>query len=794
MYKPSKKTSIIAGIVFAVGVATTPYIRARFFVHNTKTGDIRLASDGSEISHAATDLPTITDTNYAVPSGALFVATNGNDSNTGTQNSPLATLGQAISKVASGGTVVLRGGVYREGTLNSDGTTNTPLRNETKSVTIQAYPHEQVWLDGSQVVTGWTQVGSNWRIDNSPSRYLCKPSTDACVLDPSQVDGTNGPMAASPQMVFRNGTPLNEVSSAGTVGAGKFYFDQATNQLTIGDDPSGSTIEVTAQRRALNFTSSSGGSQLLGIGIRRYGSILNSSSVNGGVNGDYAFAMMTASSANLKIENCLFTQSASRGIDITSGSNSTLIQKNVFIANGANGADSDNLSGLTFTSNSVTNNNTENFAITDGASAVIAGSKMTRLTSSTISGNTFSSNNGTGFWCDLSCNNVTIVSNSVSHNNKHGIYYEVSSNGIIANNTIFKNSTYGIKNSSDNTRIYNNTLTRNHQAILIYHDTRQAISGVTVKNNIFANNDGSSAALFDTQQSTSEGVDEFFASLDYNAYQRDSAATPPNLVKWCHKGSSCSTNYTSFSTFKSATGMEPHGIGIDQTNPFFVSESSDNYKLRNGVPAAGSGVALPSDIASAIGAPAGTVSMGALPWPAITPPPPPPLPPQPPPPPTSDKKTSNTSNSNKISTTNGSSIKLASPIPCSEAKKNEVLVDGRVIASSTNCQVPAIDTSTLSNGNHIATVCAYKHDGQKICSNTTVTVNNHLNPIEKFRNWLFRSWAGRSGRILNIALAGVATSIPALGFAIYKRQYLLELARNTIKNVSSLYSGLMNRA
>lgn len=141
-----------------------------------------------------------------------------------------------------------------------------------------------------------------------------------------------------------------------------------------------------------------------------------------------------------------------------------------------------------------------------------------------------------------------------------------------------------------------------------------------------------------------------------------------------------------------------------------------------------------------------------------------------------------------------SALTLSSPLSKSETKTIQTIVDGKVVGSTNNGKVPSIDTSTISNGEHTATVCATSNNGQKLCKNTVLTINNKLNPLELFRNWLFRPWAGRSGRMLNIALTGVTTSIPALGFAIYKHQYLLELARKLIRNVSSLYSGLMNRA
>ena len=77
----------------------------------------------------------------APPAGALFVATNGADTNPGTAAQPLATLAKALTRAQAGQTVVVRGGVYRQGIAGpvdtSLGTTwSTPAAN----VTIQGYP------------------------------------------------------------------------------------------------------------------------------------------------------------------------------------------------------------------------------------------------------------------------------------------------------------------------------------------------------------------------------------------------------------------------------------------------------------------------------------------------------------------------------------------------------------------------------------------------------------------------------------------------------------------------------
>lgn len=806
MYRPSKKTSIIASIVFAAAVAATPYIRAKFFARDTKAVDVQLASDGSEISHAVSALPAIPDTNYTPPAGAIFVAPNGNDANAGTQSSPLATLGKAVAKVSGGGTIVLRGGVYREGASNSK------LSGISKKITVQAFPHEKVWLDGTIAQnTGWSADGSLWRLNNSPSQNLCSSGCHI-ELDPKY------PMAGSPQMVFRDGIALTEVGSKSQVTEGKFYYDVSTKALFVGDNPASHNMEITVQKRALSFGSGSSGSALKGIGVRRYGSIEQTSRVDNG----YYFSMVQVAngSNNVLIENNVFYQSASRGLFVgdTSGA---VIRRNNFELNGMNGFDANNSSSLLFENNTVRGNNNEHFSIAATETSVVGGSKMCRISNGIIRDNIFEDNYSNGYWCDLNCTNMTIVRNIIRNNGKAGIHYEVSGDAIIASNLIYGNTGNGLQVKGSDVQIYNNTFSKNLQNLAIWEDSRiggnNDTRSNTVKNNIFSNTNGTAnnrlgqpAKLFDVygfNNADSTTPDQMVSSMDNNAYYRTSSGSPTYVLGWM--GKTVNVKFRIFdSSLMNSTKRELNGIGVDGgSNPFFIDAAGGNYQLKSNSVAVGAGALLPSDIASAIGVAPSPVNIGAIRWMGSAPAPAPTPSPNPPPssavPPaitptpssSSNTETSNKSNpSSNISITNGSPLTLTSPIPLSEAKKIEVLVDGRIVGSSSNGKVPAIDTSTLINGSHNATVCAYKYDGQKICSNTTVTVNNKLNPVEKFRNWLFKPWAGRSGRMLNIALTGVTTSIPALGFAVYKHQYLLELARRLFKNVSSLYSGPMNRA
>jgi hypothetical protein len=96
---------------------------------------------------------------FQVPASAattLYVATNGNDGNTGTQAAPLATIQKAISLITAGGTVSVRGGTYALTSniqITKSGTSSAPI-------TLTAYGSERVIIDGEAL--GYTPgaVGS----------------------------------------------------------------------------------------------------------------------------------------------------------------------------------------------------------------------------------------------------------------------------------------------------------------------------------------------------------------------------------------------------------------------------------------------------------------------------------------------------------------------------------------------------------------------------------------------------------------------------------------------------------
>ena len=86
----------------------------------------------------------IKNTNYSILSDALYVATHGDDLGSASKTNPLRTISKAIELASPGSTIIIRRGTYRE-----------VLPDISKQLTLQPFPHEQVWLKGSIIVTKW---------------------------------------------------------------------------------------------------------------------------------------------------------------------------------------------------------------------------------------------------------------------------------------------------------------------------------------------------------------------------------------------------------------------------------------------------------------------------------------------------------------------------------------------------------------------------------------------------------------------------------------------------------------
>ncbi len=616
------------------------------------------SSDGCKLDHSGKTIPS---NNYPIPSGAVFMSpsgsdkasssVDGNDSNNGsTVNTPVRTISRAISIVPDNGTIVMRGGEYRDWHTNTVGDT---VHFEGKSFTLQAYPSESPWFNGADVVnSGWVSSGNNtwsrtWDTPNfcGAGQYYKaveggKPpfapnltATTPCAYWDAVKDNPN--VAGDPQNVFINDTKLSQVPNISQVTTDSFYYDWGNKKMYIGQNPSGKKVELTKRPQALMLNKGTYG--IKGIGFKRYGS----GGYGGGAYWFTANAVLINEPQSAIIENSVFVDNSQGGLTFSKPKNGSKVISSVFAHNGgtalgSNGSRSSGERNDFIIDSSVFNsNNEENFDTNCSASCGAANVKLNNMVGFTAKNSVFENTVGRapGLWCDVHCSDGVIVNNLVQNNGDRGIFYEISRDGIIANNLVLDNGTRGISVTSANVKIYNNTVTVDRTknpgsiAIDIFDDDRCAscqndsgigpdTANIELVNNIaVAKGDAQlSVSLHGPQVGTNTKASQFYIKFDYNAYHRSSSG---NLF-YTWKNDNGSVDYIkSSAAFTNKTGFDSNALDLSgSSDPFFVDKANGDYRVRSNSQAHLSGQPLSQEIAQLIGVQAGQpINRGAISWP-----------------------------------------------------------------------------------------------------------------------------------------------------------------------------------
>ncbi|MFO0955609.1 MAG: right-handed parallel beta-helix repeat-containing protein [Candidatus Saccharibacteria bacterium] len=666
--------AIIAGVLILVGGLYVLLTRAATPADYTTAGQATAALDNSG--------KTIPKTNYAIPAGATYMSPTGNDANDGKSlNTPVKTINSAVSKTASGGTIVMRGGDYRDWystTPNVEGAIN-------KSITIQAYPGESPWFNGADIVSdGWTSDGAGhwYRTWETPSfcgnsyyNYSIAPytpqrradgTTDPNIKETKCMyeDAANDPaypMAGNPQQAFINDVRQQEVASLAQATAGKFYYDWTARRMYIGTDPNGKKVELSARPAAFILAGADTDShQIKGIGFKRY-------ATNGGESTTTGGAVYFARKA--LIENTVFTENATGGFVYSNPKPGTILRSSVVAFNGGTGMGANGASktpgarnDIVVEGNIFNSNNWERGGLYCNRACGPSGIKMAHMVGFTVKNNVFENqfSRAPGMWCDQNCSDMVTVNNVVRNNGGPGIFYEVGNKGIIANNLVYNNDDDGITVASANVKVYNNTVVDKYgsrvQGINVYddirtppsatavwpwydgaHDNGPSTAGVELVNNLVVAPDTQNGARLVLAVNGSGALnttaDQFFTAFDYNAYYR--LNTSQNLYYY-----GTTDGYKSVADMQRLTNnkFEMNSFSVEANSPF-VDRAGQDFRLKtDALAATQKGKALPADVAAALGLPAGTVPVrGAIypttapttttttppPTTTVTPPPPP---------------------------------------------------------------------------------------------------------------------------------------------------------------------------
>ncbi|MEO6944854.1 MAG: right-handed parallel beta-helix repeat-containing protein [Lacisediminihabitans sp.] len=544
---------------------------------------------------------------YGIPTGAVFVASDGPKDGRGTLASPFSSIQDAIDAAVSPSTIVIRGGSYDESVVIPQG----------KALALQPYPKEAVWLDGSRAVSPWTSAAASgtawstpWSVAFDSSPTYTRGAPDGTDLGWSFVNPKH-PLAAHPDQVWLDGAALTQVGSAAQLVAGSFFVDPDSRRLILGSDPHGHEVRASDSVKAVTVLGA--GSAIKGIGIRRFAPSVP----------DMGAVVVLAK--NVTLENLSITDNATTGLSVDA-SGATL--KGLTVArNGMLGIHADFADGLTASNLLVADNNTEQF----NRAPVAGGMKMTRSRHVSVSSSAFLRNAGNALWFDESVYDGTAISNDIVGNSGNALVVELSSLFTLANNIVANNGIAGILiGDSNQTTIWNNTVTGNNRDINIVqgdrrasnlsvpgHDPRQTlpdptvtwITGqVTIKNNILANSTGN-CVLCVEDYSHQRSAHQMGIESSGNVFQRASTAKPSWIVVWS-RGEGNPAVYTDLSDYVAATGQDRQSLSIDSGQALtgiatpLAAVTTATSRLAQ---------PLPASIAAMLGKPAGSRALGA--WP-----------------------------------------------------------------------------------------------------------------------------------------------------------------------------------
>lgn len=375
---------------------------------------------------------------YPTPSGSLIVSTSGSDSTgAGTVAAPYRTIKKAVAEVAAGGTIAIRGGSYHEGALYpQDLVADSVLIPVDKpGLTIQNYNGEEVWLDGSEVVSGWASYDTN--------KYRAAVAV-TMHRSPSNVRGQDVsgygsyllaeyPIAHWPEMLLIDGVRQTQVQTLAEVVPGTFFVEGSitgtgvdkhaftSTHYVIGTDPAGKEVRVAKLARAMtcaadNFT-------LRGVGFRRYAPNLADLGV-----------FFANARPGLFMENVTMEDSSNLGMDI--GSVGWTFRKGTILRCGRLGINASNRADgglMEWCYAEQTNDRRFNY----GPSGGIV--KIGMAWDTTVRYNRFHDNRGHGVWYDECCYRGRIYGNFITDNYGIGILYEISARPWIVDNIIVNN-------------------------------------------------------------------------------------------------------------------------------------------------------------------------------------------------------------------------------------------------------------------------------------------------------------------------------------------------------------------
>lgn len=545
---------------------------------------------------------------YEVPKegNVYYVAPDGDADAAGTALEAPTTLESAVARVVTDDTIVLRGGVYRTGSL---------VLNQ--GITFQPYADEKPVLKGTEVATDWEALdGGVWR--TSWSKLF--PSEPLSWWRREKEEEHTPMHRFNNDMVFIDGKFLQSAGSVEEVDEDTFFVDYEREAVYIGVDPAGHTVEITAHDNALLRTSDKvhgkvndkKGPEIYGITFTQYGwaaivvedkkrfthldepvnepigpadpSTYGNQAVGTHLeNVTISFCGRVAGyfrGDDLVIRNSLISDTGTEGIYII-GSSDALLERNIVLRNNI-----EHITGYYASAVKIINQ-THDVVVRDNL-------VMDHPTSN-------------GVWYDVGNRDGVFINNYIE-GVETGFFFEISRGVTVAGNVLANNSQGSwILNSAD-AHIYNNTyidnparFTRTERSAEGDHfDWHPATGpGVTEREgHIFKNNlmvaskaDGGPLVRVDQPQSLCDELTEpALSAMDGNLYVRpdtpyEALAAP--LATWVDTDAAdCTASFASLAAFREQVpDFEEHGRQLEgDARSVFTAPDISRYQLRGALP------------------------------------------------------------------------------------------------------------------------------------------------------------------------------------------------------------------
>jgi parallel beta-helix repeat protein len=396
--------------------------------------------------------------NVHADAATVYVSPGGHAQAAGTLDDPLADITQALDKAGSGGTVLLRGGVYRQRVTLMSQHSGTPGHLST----LMAYGEEKPILKGSDVVTDWTRhQGAIWKHAqwNLPSQQVFADDTLLMQIGTQQVFGDFQDKMQRRVVIGKDIADMRP---------GSFFYDEKAKVLYIwlpdGSDPNHHLIEAATRdyiirpeiHQSVNYVA------LKNLIFRHANSSVPTEEK------PYNYTMVSVGNDGL-IDHCDIQWGDFRGVMM---GRHTQLLNSIIANNGNDGVDAGPRSPWRVADCTITGNGHRMYL-----GWHCGGMKLIPDAYGVIENNLIADNWGPGVWFDWAdCGGQIVIRNNRILNNRAsqmiqgkirhldvaGIKIEASRNVLIYNNLISGNEGNGIIiMASADVEIFNNTLIGN---------------------------------------------------------------------------------------------------------------------------------------------------------------------------------------------------------------------------------------------------------------------------------------------------------------------------------------------